>query len=212
MRQENDRLRKSEARYRQVVENSPISTSFYSLDGCHIEVNSAFERKFGFTVEDSQRVGFNLFTDPGLVENGTLPYMLRALAGETVIEPPTKFYDPSRLYGATTGEYVPGQGHYFPIWNEAGEVQEIIEMSPVITDLLKAQQTILEERELVENQRHRAAQERARLLSAIAQVANLLLRSPDYTTVLPDVVRLLGEAVGSDRCCLTCMAWQEARR
>lgn len=40
----------------------------------------------------------------------------------------------------------------------------------------------------------------ALLLSTIAQVANLLLRSPDYTTVLPDVVRLLGEAVGSDRC------------
>lgn len=38
------------------------------------------------------------------------------------------------------------------------------------------------------------------LLSTIAQVANLLLRSPDYRVVLPDVVRLLGEAVGSDRC------------
>jgi signal transduction histidine kinase len=38
------------------------------------------------------------------------------------------------------------------------------------------------------------------LLSTVAQVANLLLRTPDYTTVLPDVVRLLGEAVGSDRC------------
>lgn len=41
--------------------------------------------------------------------------------------------------------------------------------------------------------------ERACLLSTIAQVANLLLRSPDYITVLPEVVRLLGEAVGSDR-------------
>jgi signal transduction histidine kinase/PAS domain-containing protein len=38
------------------------------------------------------------------------------------------------------------------------------------------------------------------LLSTVAQVANLLLRSQDYTMVLPDVVRLLGEAVGSDRC------------
>jgi PAS domain S-box-containing protein len=36
--------------------------------------------------------------------------------------------------------------------------------------------------------------------STIATVANLLLRSSDYNTVLPDVVRLLGEAVGSDRC------------
>jgi signal transduction histidine kinase/PAS domain-containing protein len=46
-----------------------------------------------------------------------------------------------------------------------------------------------------ESQNHQAP-----LLSTVAQIANLLLRSPDYTTVLPDVVRLLGEAVGSDRC------------
>jgi PAS domain S-box-containing protein len=48
--------------------------------------------------------------------------------------------------------------------------------------------------------RQEAAQDRVRLLDAIAQVANLLLRSSDYSLVLPDVVRLLGEAVGSDRC------------
>jgi PAS domain S-box-containing protein len=40
----------------------------------------------------------------------------------------------------------------------------------------------------------------AQLLSTIAQVANLLLRSTDYTIILPDVMRLLGEAVGCDRC------------
>ncbi len=44
------------------------------------------------------------------------------------------------------------------------------------------------------------AQANAQLLSMIAQVANLLLRSPDYAAVLPEVVKLLGEAVGSDRC------------
>jgi PAS domain S-box-containing protein len=38
------------------------------------------------------------------------------------------------------------------------------------------------------------------LLSTVAQVSNFLLRSQDYTTVILDVVRLLGEAVGSDRC------------
>jgi signal transduction histidine kinase/PAS domain-containing protein len=38
------------------------------------------------------------------------------------------------------------------------------------------------------------------LFTTVAQVANLLLRSSDYITVLPDAMRLLGEAVGSDRC------------
>lgn len=48
--------------------------------------------------------------------------------------------------------------------------------------------------------RDQAAQERAKLLGAVAEAANLLLRSADYTKVLPEVVRLLGEAVECDRC------------
>ncbi len=50
--------------------------------------------------------------------------------------------------------------------------------------------------------RDQAAQESARLLGSVAEAANLLLRSADYTTVLPEVTRLLGEAVGSDRCAI----------
>ena len=69
--------------------------------------------------------------------------------------------------------------------------RQIFENASDPSALFRAQQALPHERE------------RAKLLSAIAQVANRLLRSPDYTTVLPDVVRLLGEAAGSDRCCVT---------
>lgn len=47
-----------------------------------------------------------------------------------------------------------------------------------------------------------AAQERSRLLGSVAEAANLLLRSADYEQVLPEVMRLLGEAVECDRCSL----------
>lgn len=47
---------------------------------------------------------------------------------------------------------------------------------------------------------NKALQERAELLGSVAEVANLLLKSPDYTTVLPQVVQLLGEVVPGDRC------------
>jgi transcriptional regulator with GAF, ATPase, and Fis domain len=127
-----------------------------------------------------------IFENPQLVENGTLPYMLQALAGETVIEQPT-YYAPPRDHPEGNKSSL-GKGHYFPIWNEAGRVSEIVEITPDFSDLLMAQQAF--------------AQERAQLLRTIAQVANLLLKSPDYTAVLPDVVRRLGEAVGSDRCAI----------
>ncbi len=56
-----------------------------------------------------------------------------------------------------------------------------------------AERNVLREREA-------ASQERAKLLGSVAEAANLLLRAADYETVLPELVRLLGEATGSDRC------------
>ncbi|OKH43734.1 hypothetical protein NIES2101_29770 [Calothrix sp. HK-06] len=41
------------------------------------------------------------------------------------------------------------------------------------------------------------------LLSRIATVAHMLQKAPDYTTVIANVVQLLGEAVGSSRCYIT---------
>lgn len=59
----------------------------------------------------------------------------------------------------------------------------------------RTQQKLLQEKD-------RVAQDRAQILSTVAQVANLLVRSSDYTAVLLDVVSLLGKAVGSDRCAI----------
>lgn len=184
-----DRLRQSESRYRQIFDNAPISILLINSQGYPVEANQACEQLFGTTLE--QMKTRSIFERPELVENGTLPHMQRAFAGEAVVEPPT-YYDAA----GDGGIKLFGQGYYAPIRDEFGIIQEIVEIAPDTSDLVAAQQALQQERD-------RAAQERARLLSTIAQVANLLLRSPDYTTVLPDVVRLLGEAVGSDRCCLT---------
>ncbi|MGL4618928.1 GAF domain-containing protein [Chroococcidiopsis sp.] len=68
----------------------------------------------------------------------------------------------------------------------------------------RLQSELIQQRQECDRLRQSEARSRqASLLSTVAQIANLLLRSPDRTTVLPDVVRLLGKAVGSDRCCLT---------
>lgn len=182
LRQEHEQLQRAQARYRQVFENAPLSILFINSDGYIPEGNQACEQLFGLTVEQLNQQACPIFENAQLAANGTLPYMLRTLAGETVIAPPT-YYDASREGGKLNH----GRGHYFPIRDAAGVVQEIVEMIPDFYDVWEAQQQVLQAREVA-----------AQLLSAIAQVANLLLRSPDYTTVLPDVVRLLGEGVGSE--------------
>ena len=146
-------------------------------------MNSAAEQFLGWTIADANQAGFNGFTDPTLVENGTISSFKKAIAGETVIEPPMSF-EPRPTIGQ--GQWKWAQGHYYPIRDAAGQVQEIIEVALDLTAMYEIQQKL--------------NRERNSLLKATAQVANLLLRASDYTTVLPDVVKLLGEAVGSDRC------------
>ena len=193
LRQEHEQLQQSEARYRQLFENAPVSMLFINTEGYITEMNQASEHLFGLSLEQLNQQACSIFANAQLVENGTLPYMLRALAGETVIEEPT-YYDSSKDFDGGKLNY--GKGHYFPIRDKAEVVREIVEIAPDFSDLWASQQALQQERD-------RAATERIELLGTIAQVANLLLRSPDYTSVLPDVVQLLGEAVGSDRCVIT---------
>jgi PAS domain-containing protein len=81
------------------------------------------------------------------------------------------------------------------------ESEQVVALKAELGQALSRLETLQQENDRL---RQSTAQERqASLLSTIAQVANRLLRSPDYTAVLADLVRLLGEAAGSDRCCMT---------
>ena len=183
LREENSCLRKANARYRQIFENAPISMLCISAEGEATEMNSAAEEFLGWTVAQAKEASFNGCTDSTLIDNGTISSFDRAIAGETVIEPPMHF-DPSSTIGQ--GQWRWAQGHYYPLRDAAGQVQEVVEVALNLTEMYRVQQEIV--------------QNHTRLLSATAQVANLLLRTPDYMTVLPEVVRILGEATGSDRC------------
>jgi PAS domain S-box-containing protein len=190
LRQELAQLQQSESYYRQIFENAPISMLSMNCAGYITRMNAAAEAFYGLAIEPFNQQACPVFDNPQLVENGTLPYMLRAFAGETVIEEPT-FYDASR--DAAGGNLYYGRGHYFPLRDPEGKVDGIVEIAADFKDFFDLQAQMLEERD-------RATAERNRLLSNVAEVANCLLKTNDYTTVLPDVVRLLGEAVGSDRC------------
>jgi PAS domain S-box-containing protein len=192
LRQEYDRLQKSESRYRQMVENAPISILSISSAGYITQMNKAAEVLYGLPIDQFNQQAGSIFDNPQLVENGTLPYVVKAFAGETVIEPPT-YYDTSRNFEGGKLNY--GRGHYFPLRDSEGNVAEIVEIAADFSDFFELQEQLLQEKD-------RAAQERNTLLSTVAEVANLLLRTDNYTAVLPDVVRLLGEAVGSDRCAI----------
>ncbi len=190
--QELESTRQSEFRYRQIFENSPISMVLINTDGHLTQMNAAAQQLYGLPLEQFDQQACPIFENPQLVENGTLPYMKQAFSGVAVIEPPT-CYDTSR--DSAGGRFHYGRGHYAPIRNEAGVVEEIVEVAADFNDFFALQKQLLQEQYL-------ATKERSNLLFTVSRIANLLLLSSDYKTVLDDVLRLLGEAVGSDRCAI----------
>src|SRR5215210_1290834 len=86
-------LRISEARFRTVVEQSPLSTQILSPEGRTLRVNRAWEELWGTTLEGLG--DYNMLEDRQLVEKGIMPHILKGFAGEPAAIPPSA-YDPER--------------------------------------------------------------------------------------------------------------------
>lgn len=203
LRQQNESLQKAAARYRLCFENSPISIVFISADGRAVQANRAFEQQYGMTMAQLSDRNFNIFNDPQLIENGTLPYMQRALAGETVMEPIT-YYDASKTVPGGRCHW--GQRLYYPIHDETGTVREIVEVALDCTQLVEAQQPWLRERERTSQERvaqlakiNQELKQRDRVLEATATAANALLTVENFALAVNTALQIIGEALNTDR-------------
>ncbi len=86
-------VRESANRFRGLMEQAPFSVQVLAPDGRTLQVNAAWSKLWGATVE--QLADYNMLTDPQLDANGVLPYLRRAFAGEPV-EIPEIRYDPAQ--------------------------------------------------------------------------------------------------------------------
>jgi PAS domain S-box-containing protein len=198
-----DRLQKSEFRYRQCFKNAPVSLLFVSAEGDPIEMNPAAEKFLGWTIAKAKASGFNGFTHPALLENGTVDSFQRAIAGETVIEPPMSF-DPSSTIGQ--GQWKWAQGHYYPIRDELGQVREAIEMALDLTPMYEVQQGLTSERDTAIQQQladlttqNEALNNRDRLLEANAAAAQALLTTENLDEAIAAALKIIGQCLDTDR-------------
>ena len=126
----------SETRFQQVFDQAPISMQLLAADGLTLQVNKAWETMWQGSLGDALKEyvlhgGYNVLTDPQLVEKGITPYLLRAFAGESVNVPAIR-YDPADLGIVAKARWVTARAH--PIRNAAGEVVEVMLVHEDITE------------------------------------------------------------------------------
>jgi PAS domain S-box-containing protein len=203
LEQENAALWRSESRYRQCFENAPVSLIINSAEGEPIEMNAAAEQFLGWTIAQSKAADFNLLADPVLIENGTATSFQRAIAGETVIEPPMSF-DPSSTIGR--GQWKWAQGHYYPLRDETGQVQEIVELALDLTPMYEVQQRLAAERDraiqshIAELEaQNRLLESRDRILEANVAATQALLTTENLDEAVNAALQIIGEVLEFDR-------------
>jgi PAS domain S-box-containing protein len=140
-----EELVKSEARFRALMEQSPLAIEILSPDGKIQRVNSAWRRLWDVTEEEAAAVleKYNMLTDPQTVDLGVAPLVEKAFQGEPVVLPPIQ-YSAQR----TTEDFdLPAMDvrapwircHLYPVKDKDGNVDFVVNTYQDITDIKHAE-------------------------------------------------------------------------
>lgn len=124
---END-LKISSDRFRTMFEQSPLSIQIFSADGKTVQVNRAWEQLWGMKLKQLPK--YSILEDKEHEKDGTMEYIKRAFAGETVHIPRFK--------------YMPQKGSYknrelwtdffmYPVRDKENNIREIVLVHQDIT-------------------------------------------------------------------------------
>jgi PAS domain S-box-containing protein len=139
-----EELKISEERFRNIIEQSPLSVQILSPDGRTVRVNGAWEKLWGVTFDELNGVGYNLLEDQQLVERGIMPYIRRGFDGETTLTPPI-MYDPDETSPGVTAHEDSRRwvrAFIYPVKDEAGNIREITLIHEDITERKRAEEEI----------------------------------------------------------------------
>ena len=144
-------LRLSEARFRAIVDQSPLSTQILSPSGRTLRVNAAWEALWGLT--PAQVADYDMLADPQLEAQGITALLRRAFNGESVRLPEIR-YDPNDTVPSEDGRPYPVRwvrAFAYPVTTPDGGVREVVLIHEDVTQAREAEEQL------------RASEERLRL-------------------------------------------------
>ncbi|MCE5313494.1 MAG: PAS domain S-box protein [Armatimonadota bacterium] len=140
-------LRKSEIKFRSLVEQSPFAFSSFSPDGRLVYANPAWNKLWHVSLEDLEymKEHWRILEDEQMKELGVTSYLERAFAGETVEIPIVKF--DGRRSGENIGVEAGGKSIWtrsraFPIHDDQDNIVEVVLLHEDVTNRVMAEEEL----------------------------------------------------------------------
>ena len=122
-------LHESEARYRTLIEQSPLSIQIFSPDGVCTEANQAWEELWATSRDHA--IGYRILEDPQVESSGILAALERAFSGKVITIPAT-YYDPAASSHPGRPRWI--QMTLYPVRDKEGAIREIALLHQDVTD------------------------------------------------------------------------------
>ena len=135
-------LQVSEARYRTMIDQSPLSIQVLSPQGRTLQVNRAWEELWNLRLEEISN--YNLLEDEQLVAKGVMPYIQRGFAGEATAIPPI-LYQPKQALPSGRDRWV--RAFIYPVKDDVGHIGEVVLIHEDITNSKRAEEALQESEE-----------------------------------------------------------------
>ena len=117
-KQGEEKLKESEKNFRTIIEQAPVSTEIYTLDGFQIQVNKAWEKMWNAKPEDA--IGkFNILTDPQMKKTSVYPQIKDAFVKHNMQFIEEWYFNPEISGFKGRARFM--RTHIYPIRNEEGE-------------------------------------------------------------------------------------------
>ncbi len=142
-------LSKSETRYRQMLDNSPLPVAIFTREGVLSKVNSSWKKLWGLNDEETAQVmaNYNMLSDKQIKELGYMPLVERAYKGESIILPIIE-YEGKRTLKDLKLDKIESQSrwiqtHLFSVKDDKGDIDSIVSKSMDLTELKEAEEILV---------------------------------------------------------------------
>ncbi|NJN65564.1 MAG: PAS domain S-box protein [Chloroflexaceae bacterium] len=138
------------APYQEMFEHMPLPAVLFRTDGMAFAMNRQNEA-FIHTPREEVVAKFNILDDPESEKQGYTSAFHRALEGEVVRMPPTSYDTASAgLEGRQSDRLVWSETTYFPLRDETGTINYIVEVNLDVTARMQAEQELRQNQRLLQ--------------------------------------------------------------